>query len=101
MRHKDYENAKYDQNQATPTITFSKLQAPFHRADTISSLAGQPMYLSNQYNDKNQSQNDMMEKSAFQILSGTLASIAPKLSLPNQHCYAYHLHHDYHELYDG
>ena len=94
-------NAKYGQNQVTPTIIISMLPTLCHQVDTIFSLADQELYLSNQYNGKNQNQNDTTGTKAFQKLSGTLASIISKSNLPTQHYYAYPLHHECHELYDA
>ena len=92
-------NAEYDQNQATLTIAISKLQALYHQEDTAFSLADQLSSPSNQCNDKNQNQIDTLETMVSQIQSGTLASIATKPNLPDQHCYAYLLRHATHAQY--
>ena len=52
-------NAKYGQNQATPTIIISMLPTLCHQVGTVFSLAGQELHSSNQYNDKNQNQIDI------------------------------------------
>lgn len=92
-------NAEYDQNQAALTIVISRLQVLYHQEDTAFSLADQLSNPSNQCNDRNQNQIDTSEIGVFQIQSGTLASIATKPNLPNQHCYAYPLHHATHAQY--